>query len=218
MKNRALIRMFMILLLCAIISSFLFFQQDHTSMENAKSYPVKDIPTRSNPVLEKEVTEKISLGAIGDILIHDRVYKDAFQGGSYHFDPIFQNVKKLLETPDILTANQESVLGGTVLGVSGYPLFNSPHEVADALVHTGIDIVSTANNHALDKGEKGINYESDYLDLVGLPHVGSFKDPADQQKLRIIEKNGIKLAFLSYTYGTNGIPLPAGKRFPSKHY
>jgi poly-gamma-glutamate synthesis protein (capsule biosynthesis protein) len=122
-------------------------------------------------------------------------------------------VKPLLEKPDVLTANQESMLGGQALGLSGYPRFNSPYEVADALVDTGVDIVSTANNHSLDRGEKGIKSEADYLESIGLPHVGSFLTEKDRQKLRILNKNGIKLAFLSYTYGTNGIPVPAGKDF-----
>jgi poly-gamma-glutamate synthesis protein (capsule biosynthesis protein) len=157
--------------------------------------------------------EKITLGAIGDILIHDKIYKDAFNGATYRFDPMFENVKPLLEKTDILTANQESKLGGLALGLSGYPMFNSPYEVADALVHTGVDIVSTANNHTLDKGEKGIRSEAHYLESIGLPHVGSFLDEKDHQNLRILNKNGIKLAFLSYTYGTNGIPVPGGKEF-----
>jgi poly-gamma-glutamate synthesis protein (capsule biosynthesis protein) len=141
------------------------------------------------------------------------VYEDAFQEGTYNFESIFQNVKVLLEKPDIVTANQESMLGGAEMGLSSYPTFNSPHQVADALVDNGIDIVSTANNHSLDKGEKGIDSEADYLNKIGLPQVGTFINPSDQQKLRIIERNGIKLAFLSYTYGTNGIPLPAGKSY-----
>ena len=87
---------------------------------------------------------------------------------------MFLDMKTLLEKPDILTANQESRLGGLELGLSGYPMFNSPHEVADALVHTGVDIVSTANNHTLDKGEKGIQSEVAYLDSIGLPTCGEF--------------------------------------------
>ncbi|WML39852.1 CapA family protein [Neobacillus sp. OS1-2] len=129
------------------------------------------------------------------------------------FDPMFEPVKPLLEKPDVLTANQESMLGGLELGLSGYPMFNSPHEVASALVHSGVDIVSTANNHSLDKGEKGIQSESAYLDSIGLPHVGSFIDEKDREDLRVITKNGIKIAFLSYTYGTNGISVPTGKDY-----
>lgn len=204
----------LIISLSIILCFYLPIQKHKASKEELnKVFPVKNNFTRAEPVLSKNYTEKLTIGAIGDILIHDWVYEDAYLGGSYNFDPMFQNVKEVLEKPDILTANQESVLGGTEIGVSSYPMFNSPHEVADALVHNGVDIVSTANNHSLDKGEQGIDSEADYLDQIQLPHVGSFKNKMDQDKLRIIEKNGIKLAFLSYTYGTNGIPIPLGKDF-----
>lgn len=213
MKKKVIIPSILLIFVCIIVSSFLLIQQqkDKAGMEKIKSVRVH----LTKPTLEigKELTEKITVGAVGDILMHDTVYKDAYNGIKYNFDPIFQNVNSLLEKPDILTANQESMLGGIELGVSTYPSFNSPHEVADALVHTGVDIVSTANNHTLDKGERGVDSEAHYLDSIGLPHVGSFLNEQDRHKLRILDKNGIKLAFLSYSYGTNGIPVPAGKDF-----
>jgi poly-gamma-glutamate capsule biosynthesis protein CapA/YwtB (metallophosphatase superfamily) len=213
MKKKVIIPSILLIFVCIIVSSFLLIQQqkDKAGMEKIKSVRVH----LTKPTLEigKELTEKITVGAVGDILMHDTVYKDAYNGIKYNFDPIFQNVNSLLEKPDILTANQESMLGGIELGVSTYPSFNSPHEVADALVHTGVDIVSTANNHTLDKGERGVDSEAHYLDSIGLPHVGSFLNEQDRHKLRILDKNGIKLAFLSYSYGTNGIPVPDGKDF-----
>lgn len=213
MKKKVIIPSILLIFVCIIVSSFLLIQQqkDKAGMEKIKSVRVH----LTKPTLEigKELTEKITVGAVGDILMHDTVYKDAYNGIKYNFDPIFQNVNSLLEKPDILTANQESMLGGIELGVSTYPSFNSPHEVADALVHTGVDIVSTANNHTLDKGERGVDSEAHYLDSIGLPHVGSFLNEQDRHKLRILDKNGIKLAFLSYSYGTNGIPVPDGKGF-----
>ena len=213
MKKKAIIPSVLLIMVCIILSSFLIIQQRKgiTDLEKIKTARVH--LTRPALAIAREMTEKVTVGAIGDILMHDTVYKDAYNGVKYNFDPIFQNVNGLLEKPDILTANQESTLGGVELGVSSYPCFNSPHEVADALVHTGVDIVSTANNHTLDKGEKGIDSEVHYLDSIGLPHVGSFLNEQDRQRLRIIEKNGIKLAFLSYSYGTNGIPVPDGKDF-----
>lgn len=213
MKRNVYIPSVLIMIVCVALASFLLIQQLQASDENEKVYTTKYHKPRSSLNVNREMTEKITIGAIGDILIHDKLYKDAFNGATYHFDPMFENVKPLLEKPDVLTANQESRLGGQALGLSGYPMFNSPYEVADALVHIGVDIVSTANNHTLDKGEKGIKSEADYLESIGLPHVGSFLDEKDRQYLRILNKNGIKLAFLSYTYGTNGIPVPGGKDF-----
>ncbi len=213
MKRNAIIPSVLIIIICSTLASFLLIQQSQDSDENEKVYPAKEHKPRSSLRLNRDMTERITLGAIGDILIHDKIYKDAFNGAAYQFDPMFENVKPLLEKPDVLTANQESLIGGQALGLSSYPRFNSPYEVADALVHTGVDIVSTANNHTLDKGEKGVKSEADYLESIGLPHVGSFLNEKDRQNLRILNKNGIKLAFLSYTYGTNGIPVPDGKDF-----
>ncbi|MCL6570711.1 MAG: CapA family protein [Bacillus sp. (in: Bacteria)] len=212
MKKKAIIPSVLIISLSIVVAFVLLNQQQGKDKEE-QVYSMKKHKPRPTLIVNREMTTKLTLGAIGDILIHDKVYQDAFNGALYDFDPMFLDMKPLLEKPDILTANQESRLGGLDLGLSGYPMFNSPHEVADSLVDTGVDIVSTANNHTLDKGEKGIQSEAAYLDSIGLPHVGSFLDEKDQQTLRIINKNGIKLAFLSYTYGTNGIPVPDGKDF-----
>ncbi|MEH7120293.1 CapA family protein [Neobacillus vireti] len=201
------------IIVCTVIAAILFLQQRLSANQPTNIYSSQKLSLRPPFNANRELTAKITLGAVGDILIHPPVYQDAFNGVEYNFDPMFEKVKPLLKKPDILTANQESTLGGVELGLSGYPLFNSPHQVANALVDAGVDIVSTANNHALDKGEKGIYSESAYLDQLGLPHVGSYSNEIDRQKLRIMNKNGIRIAFIAYTYGTNGIPLPKGKEF-----
>lgn len=213
MKKKAIISSFIIISLCMIVAAVLLIEQHNNQAAAEKKHPAKEHSTRLQTVMSRTLTEKVTVGAIGDILIHDTVYQDAYNGSQYNFNPIFENVKSMMESPDVLTANQESMLGGVDIGVSSYPTFNSPHEVADALVHSGVDIVSIANNHTLDKGERGILSATDYLNSIGLPHVGSFLNQEDRKKLRIINKNGIKLAFLSYTYGTNGIPIPDGKDF-----
>ncbi|HYK73680.1 MAG TPA: CapA family protein [Pseudoneobacillus sp.] len=176
-------------------------------------YTASNHTTKEVSLSGKGYTTNVTLGAIGDILIHDWVYEDAYNGASYNFKPMFQYVKDSLQAPDVLLANQETVLGGTELGLSSYPMFNSPQEVGDALMDAGIDIVSTANNHSLDRGEKGILTSISYYEKVGLPYVGFFKDKQDQSTIRIIHKNGVKIAYLAYSYGTNGIPVPEGKDY-----
>ncbi|CRK83290.1 CapA family protein [Neobacillus massiliamazoniensis] len=214
MKKRVIVPSVLLLMVCSVVAYVLYFQHQKSSIiEKVNDQVAKFNETKTAKAVNKEFTEKVTIGAIGDILIHESVYKDAFNGSKYNFDPMFGNVKGLLEKPDILTANQESIAGGTELGLSGYPSFNSPYEVLDALVHAGVDMVSTANNHSLDKGEKGIQSEIHYLDSIGLPYVGSFRNEQDQKTLRIIEKNGIKVAFLAYTFGTNGIKVPPGKDY-----
>lgn len=163
--------------------------------------------------VEKEIVQTATIGAIGDILIHDWVYEDAAIDQTYDFKPMLTNIKPFMSKPDFLIANQETILGGIEMGLSSYPTFNSPQEVGDAFIDAGVDFVSTANNHSLDKGERGILTEIAYFNTVGLPYVGVFKDPVDQQTLRIMNINGIKAAILSYTYGTNGIPIPKGKDY-----
>lgn len=168
-------------------------------------------PSRTIQISEKNLEQSITIGAVGDILIHDRVYNDALtneQSQTYNFKPMLEKVKGELLKPDILLANLETIVAGTSIGLSGYPAFNSPHEIADALKETGVDIVTTANNHALDRSADGQMKSLAYLKKINMPYVGTFINVKDQQTIRIIEKNGIKVAFLSYTYGTNGIPIP----------
>jgi poly-gamma-glutamate capsule biosynthesis protein CapA/YwtB (metallophosphatase superfamily) len=188
---------------------FKFYQDSHAET----IYPTSNHQTREVFLAGKEITTNLTLGAIGDILIHDWVYEDAYSSKGYNFKPMFQHIKPDLLKPDLLLANQETVLGGVEMGLSSYPMFNSPQEVGDALIDAGVDIVSTANNHSLDKGEKGIQSSIRYYEKVGLPYVGIFNSQQDQEKLRILQKNGVKLAFLSYSYGTNGIPVPKGKEY-----
>lgn len=199
-----------------LICSGLLIYKMHTEhkAEAAEAKPVQ-LHTENRETAEgsKILIERVTLGAIGDILIHDWVYNDAKTKTGYDFNPMFEHAKSLLSTPDLLLANQETILGGTKIGISSYPMFNSPQEVGNALIEAGVDIVSTANNHSLDKGVTGLEASLDYMDQIGLPHVGTSRTPSEQQTLKILSKNGIKFAYLSYTYGTNGIPVPAGKDY-----
>lgn len=168
---------------------------------------------RPNEIHGKSIKETLTIGAIGDILIHDLVYEDAKTADGYNFNPMFEPVKELLQAPDILTANQESLVGGTELGITSYPSFNSPFELSEAVMNAGVDVVSTANNHSLDKGYRGVEKQIAYFERIGLPYVGTAVSQEGRDKITVLEKNGIRLAFLSYTYGTNGIPIPQGKEF-----
>ena len=96
---------------------------------------------------------------------------------------------------------------------SNYPTFNSPASLATALKDIGVDIITTAGNHCLDKGFKGLSETIDVLDSNGLEHLGTYKTAEDQEKLFVKDINGAKVAFIDYTYGTNGIPVPSGKEF-----
>jgi poly-gamma-glutamate capsule biosynthesis protein CapA/YwtB (metallophosphatase superfamily) len=181
------------------------------------------ISTAGNPTLkelslqEKEqpiITKEISLSAIGDLLIHSPVYLDAKVDGEYNFLPMFEQVAPFLERPTVSIANQETMIGGEEFGLSTYPSFNSPYEVGDALKNIGIDVVSIANNHTLDRGEAVIQSAISHWETIDMMYTGSYKDEIDRENLRVYETpEGISIAFLSYTYGTNGIPVPEGKDY-----
>lgn len=180
-----------------------------------KENEIKKTPTTvQKPEIEKPIVSKATIGAIGDILIHNEVYEDAKQAdGSYNFHKMFKEVSATMQKPDILVANQETMIGGKKLGLSTYPAFNSPYEVGDALKSAGVDIVTLANNHSLDRGEVAIKSAISHWDQIHMPYTGVYKSKADHEKIRTLTKNDIRFAFLSYTYGTNGIPVPKGKDY-----
>ncbi|WP_436837062.1 CapA family protein [Planococcus shixiaomingii] len=171
----------------------------------------KDLVTITPQKITK--TTSASISAIGDILIHEALYLDAKTENGYDFNPVFEKVKPYLEKSDITVANSESIIGGSEIGLSTYPSFNSPFEVGDALKNAGIDVVTMANNHTLDRGEKAIVNAITYWDQIGMAHTGSALSAKDSDTILTLTKNDITFSFLSYTYGTNGVPTPAGKDY-----
>ena len=165
-------------------------------------------PERPEPIIQTA-----TFAAIGDILIHSSIYKDAKTDSGYDFVPMFAKVRSYIESADLALANQETMIGGAEIGLSDYPTFNSPYEVGDALKEIGIDVVSLANNHTLDRGEKAIVNALAHWNKLGMPYVGAYLSEEDRNTPRIVTKNGISFAFLAYTYGTNGIPVPKGKPY-----
>jgi poly-gamma-glutamate synthesis protein (capsule biosynthesis protein) len=127
--------------------------------------------------------------------------------------PLLTPVQSYLSEADITVANQETMIGGVGIGLSAYPSFNSPYEVGDALKESGVDIVTLANNHTLDRGEEAIQSAIAHWNEIRMPYTGSYVSSKDQMKIRTIEKNGIIFSFLAYTYGTNGISAPQDKQY-----
>jgi poly-gamma-glutamate synthesis protein (capsule biosynthesis protein) len=174
---------------------------------------MKSHSLRQENVVAKNFKSSATITAVGDILIHSLVYNAAKTKNGYDFTPMFSQVKPYLEDADITIANQETMIGGKELGLSTYPRFNSPYEVATALKDAGIDIVSIANNHTFDRGEEAILNAINFYNKIGLSYTGAYKSKEDQESIRTINKNGITFSFLSYTYGTNGIPVPKDKHY-----
>ena len=149
---------------------------------------------------------------VGDILGHDTQINAAYNASedSYNYDEYFEYLKPVIRDADFTIANLEVTLGGEPY--KGYPKFSSPDELAADCRNAGINVLVTANNHCCDRGKKGIIRTINALDLMDISHTGTFKDTSDRilNYPLILEKNGIKVDLLNYTYGTNGIPVPSG--------
>ena len=160
------------------------------------------------PEPEPEIKkESVRFAMTGDVLLHLRLaqYKD--------FTSSFQAVAPMLQSYDYLIANQESPPVGNKYALSGYPQFSSPPHITRDIQKAGVDMVTIANNHTVDKGEGGVRTIFENLDLYAMPYVGTYKSKEDAAVQRIIELGSIKIGMLAYTYGTNGLYLPKGSPF-----
>lgn len=154
-----------------------------------------------------------TLAVCGDVMSHMPVTNDAWdeEQDIYDYTPIFQQSRPYVEGADYAVANLETTLS-TEGPYSGYPAFRSPAALADDLKELGFDLMLTANNHCLDRGFGGLTSTLDALDEAGLAHVGTYASEEDAASpIHLADVGGIQVAFLGYTYGTNGIPLPSGK-------
>lgn len=176
--------------------------------------PSAEVSETPEPPPEPVFSEAVWIG-VGDIMSHMPQLPGAYDQAtkSYNFDPYFAEVKPILEQGDWVMANLETPIAGADIGYSGYPTFNAPNELAEALRNAGFNLLSTANNHSLDKGEKGVLRTLELLKELELQAVGTASSPEEAEQLIIVEKNGIRMGFLAYTYGTNGIPIPQGKPY-----
>lgn len=173
--------------------------------------PTPETGPTPEPAPEDPQPPEIRLVMVGDILLHTPLAESGrTPEGSYHFSVVFANLKEEIQGADVALVNQEVIIGGAELGVSGYPSFNAPYELGDALMEAGFDIVLHATNHALDKGKQGLLnclsfWRENYPDT---PVLGIHDSRESQQEIYVYEQQGIRIAILNYTYGTNGISLP----------
>lgn len=156
-------------------------------------------------VVEEEST--VTIRSIGDILVHSDVYTTARTDTSFDFSGMFDPVRAYMQDADITTANMEVPVAGEEFGLSGYPQFNAPPEIIDALKDSGVDIVNNATNHSMDRGGGGVVASTGNMRERGMLYTGSYASEQDKSVPRIIEANGITVGFLGFTYGTNGLPV-----------
>lgn len=167
----------------------------------------------SNPTVKEPTT--IHMSVIGDVMSHSTNFKNAYNSSSkdYDFSNTFKNIVPYIKDADIAIGNLETTFAGKSRGYNGYPTFNTPEALGKNLKDLGIDVLSTANNHSMDKGYNGLVSTLDFLDSFGISHTGTYRSKEEQDTILVKDVNGIKIAFLSFTYGTNGITVPSDKSY-----
>ena len=195
-----------IIITFSILSFFIFNSPSSFRFEESNS-------TISGELIDSSVT--ITISVVGDLMCHSPQFEYAQVGkDSFDFSPVYRHVKNYLISSDFTLGNLETVTAGEENGgYTGYPFFNSPASYISALKDVGFDLFVTANNHALDRSEKGIVKTIDEISLRKLGYVGTFKSQRDRDSIRIFDLKGIKIAVLAYSYGTNGNPIPKDKSY-----
>ena len=201
------ILLFLIFVLCLLV----LIKSDFFNSTNV----IQDSSVKSETVEEKIEPINFTMTAIGDTLCHNTQYWDAYNSSTkqYDFSYVYDDIKDYTSSADITIGSLETTFAGEDRGYSNYPVFNSPDSLATGLKDIGVDVISLAGNHALDYGYSGICRTIDVLDNVGISHLGTYKSAEDQDKILIKDVKGVKIAFINYTYGTNGIPVPSDKPY-----
>ena len=151
--------------------------------------------------------DELSFLFVGDVMQHDGQINAAYNKStdSYEYEDGFKYVKPIIKEYDISIANLEVTLAGKPY--KGYPQFSAPDDLAETLINAGFNLILTANNHSCDRGSAGVIRTLDVLDKLGVKHTGTFRSQEERDKTYplMIEENGMKVAILNYTYGTNGL-------------
>ena len=171
----------------------------------------------NNKILQKNSSRKntVNIIAVGDNLIHNSVLKSGrINDSTYNFNRLFDVMKNDFQEADIAIINQETILGGSFKPYDGYPNFNSPNELGDAMIEAGFDVILQASNHTLDVGVQGVvNCIEYWQKQKGITYLGINESQEEKDNIKVVERNGIKFALLNYTYGLNGHVVPKDKSY-----
>jgi poly-gamma-glutamate capsule biosynthesis protein CapA/YwtB (metallophosphatase superfamily) len=169
------------------------------------------------PAADPDPPRRLSVVMSGDVLIHNGVWESAEDFAAAEgrngmdFGPMFASMRPVYESADLAICHLETPLAEPDGPFLNYPIFSSPPQVVDGLKKVGIDACTTASNHSLDTGWEGLKRTLDTLDAKGMPHAGTTVTRKQSETPLILDVAGVRVALLSYTYGTNGIPIPSGK-------
>ena len=222
--NKILISTISILFIALALVAIFYYFKNRNDYQNLVSSYKQEIENeekaneenKTNNNSEETPTDTtFTLTAIGDIMCHNTQYLDAYndETGEYDFSYVFDDISLYTKTADICIGNLETTFAGEDVGYSSYPTFNTPDSLAYELKDIGVDVLSTAGNHALDKGFNGLSRTIDVLNDADISHLGTYKSKEEQDKTLIKYVKGIKIAFVNFTYGTNGIPIPSDKPY-----
>lgn len=169
------------------------------------------LPSPHNERPAPDIRQSVKIAFIGDVMAHTPQISRAHRDNGYDFNDSFRYVAPILKRADIVIANLETTLSDSE-PYTGYPRFRSPVGIADALKNAGTDAVVLANNHSLDYGTNGVVRTIRHLDERNIAHTGVFADSTDYRANNplFIERKGMRIALLNYTYGTNGISAGDG--------
>lgn len=161
---------------------------------------------------DKKNYDTVTISFVGDLMCHSPLFQYAeTDSGGYDFSPYFEYISGELSAADLTIGNLETVTAGNTAKFTGYPDFNTPEQYLDALKGAGFDFLVTANNHSLDRGESGIYKTIENIRARDIGYTGTFLSKGDRDSIRIVKVKGAAFAVLSYTYGTNGKPVPKGR-------
>ena len=220
-QGKLLVLTAILILSIGILGFLAIYAKDIGQNEKNQDIKVMKVSSASFSALGKENLSKymvrnITITSVGDIMCHkwqiNRAYEEATD--TFDFAESFTYIEKYLSESDFTVGNLETTLAGrnvgsaSVLGYSGYPQFNSPEILAKNLKDVGFDLLTTANNHSIDTGYKGIVATLDELDKVGLLHTGTARSLEEKEKQVICDIEGIRIGFLGYTNITNGLSVP----------
>ncbi len=198
----------------AILDLIINDPEDELTIDNEspEEYPEEEPEPEPEPDLRSA-----NMVVTGNIMTHVPQIEQAYIGdGKYDFSPSFEIITPYLQQADITVADLEVMQAGPdivsvgwgVRGYTGFPEFNAPQELSEALYDAGINVFTLANNHALDRGYEGLMVTIDHVRGLGAETIGVHKTQEERNTPLILNKNGIDIALIAYTYGTNGIPVP----------
>ncbi len=191
----------------AVVAGLLLFLQWNNSQPSASTN------SSSTTSVNNIGYDTVTLAIVGDLMCHSTQFERARTATGFDFVPAFSPVEKYLSGADLTFGNLETVTAGAEAKFTGYPMFNTPVEYVDALKTVGFDVLTTANNHSLDRRFPGVVRTLEELDKRQILHTGTARSATERNTPLIITNKSLKLGALAYTFSTNGIPIPAGQEF-----